>query len=164
MTLSSGVQHLGSGVMTSLILWAMTKDERNLRAMTIGLALARAFMGALLIALPWVVGNGIDGYGATNVGCGVAVVAAATQLHRAPWLRWVQASLAFVVFFAPFAFSADDVGDRQVYYTVMVGLMLLVSSIVTPEMFAQETSERTSASDESRSAASNSSSVKTPPN
>ena len=139
-------------------------DDRNLRAMTIGLALFRVFMGALLVGMPWIVGNGLDGYGATNVGCGVAIVAAATQMHRAPWLRWVQASLAFVVFFAPYAFSADDVSDRQIYYEVMVGLMLLVSSIVTPQLFAQETSERTSASDESRSAASKTSSVSTPPN
>ena len=139
-------------------------DERNLRAMTVGLALFRIFMGALLIGMPWIVGNGLDGYGATDVGCGVAIVAAATQMHRAPWLRWVQASLAFVVFFAPFAFNGDDISDRQIYYEVMVGLMLLVSSIVTPRLFAQDASERTSASDASRSSASKTSSVSTPPN
>jgi hypothetical protein len=139
-------------------------DERNLRAMTVGLALFRVFMGALLIGMPWIVGNGLDGYGATDIGCGVAVVAAATQMHRAPWLRWVQASLAFVVFFAPFAFASDDISDRQIYYEVMVGHMLLVSAIVTPRMFAQDKSERTSASEVSKSAASKSSSVSTPPN
>jgi hypothetical protein len=139
-------------------------DERNLRAMTVGLALFRVFMGALLIGMPWIVGSGLDGYGATNIGCGVAIVAAATQMHRAPWLRWVQASLAFVVFFAPYAFNSDDISDRQIYYEAMVGLMLLVSSIVTPRMFAQDTSERTSASEVSKSAASKSSSVSTPPN
>jgi hypothetical protein len=138
--------------------------ERNLRAMVVGLALFRAFVGLLLIGMPWIVGNGIDGYGATNIGCGVAVVAAATQMHRAPWLRWVQASLAFAVFFAPFAFGADDVSDRQIYYAVLVGHMLLISSIVTPRLFAQETSERTSASDSSRSTGSKTSSVNTPPN
>jgi hypothetical protein len=139
-------------------------DERNLRAMTVGLALFRVFMGALLIGMPWIVGSGLDGYGATDIGCGVAVVAAATQMHRAPWLRWVQASLAFVVFFAPFAFASDDISDRQIYYEVMVGHMLLVSAIVTPRMFAQDKSERTSASEVSKSAASKSSSVSTPPN
>jgi hypothetical protein len=139
-------------------------DERNLRAMTVGLALFRVFMGALLIGMPWIVGNGLDGYGATDIGCGVAVVAAATQMHRAPWLRWVQASLAFVVFFAPFAFASDDISDRQIYYEVMVGMMLLVSSIVTPRLFVQDNSERTNASDDSKSAASKSSSVSTPPN
>jgi hypothetical protein len=139
-------------------------DERNLRAMTVGLALFRVFMGALLIGMPWIVGSGLDGYGATNIGCGVAIVAAATQMHRAPWLRWVQASLAFVVFFAPYAFNSDDISDRQIYYEVMVGLMLLVSSIVTPRLFVQDESERTSASEASRSSASKSSSVSTPPN
>ena len=138
--------------------------DRNLRAMIIGLALFRSFIGALLVAMPWLVGNGLDAYGATNVGCGVAVVAAATQMHRAPWLRWVQASLAFVVFFAPFAFNADDIMDRQIYYAVLVGHMLLITAIVTPKLFAQETSERTNASDESKSAASKTSSVSTPPN
>jgi len=139
-------------------------DERNLRAMTVGLALFRVFMGALLIGMPWIVGNGLDGYGATDIGCGVAVVAAATQMHRAPWLRWVQASLAFVVFFVPFAFPSDDISDRQIYFAVLVGHMLLVSAIVTPRLFAQDKSERTSASDDSKSAGSKSSSVSTPPN
>ena len=139
-------------------------DDRNLRAMTIGLALFRVFMGLLLIGMPWIIGNGLDGYGATNIGCGVAIVAAATQMHRAPWLRWVQASLAIVVFFAPYAFAADDITDRQIYYEVMVGHMLLVSAIVTPRLFAQDTSERTSASDASKSPASKTSSVSTPPN
>ncbi len=136
----------------------------NLRAMVIGLAALRAFCGALLIGMPWIVGNGLDGYGATDVGCGVAVVAAATQMHRAPWLRWVQAALALAVFFLPFAFPSDDIGDRQIYYAVLVGHMLLITAIVTPQLFAQETSDRTSASDASRSDASNTSSVKTPPN
>jgi len=139
-------------------------DERKLRATTLGLAAFRCFVGALMIGMPWFVGNGLDGYGATCVGCGVAIVAAATQMHRAPWLRWVQASLAMAVFFLPFAFSSDDITDKQVYYAVLVGHMLLVSSIVTPQLFVDETSERTSASDASRSEASKSSSVTTPPN
>src|SRR5436305_6640194 len=142
----------------------MPMGERNLRAMTVGLALLRAFMGALLIGMPWIVGGGLDGYGATNIGCGVAVVAAATQMHRAPWLRWVQASLAFVVFFAPFAFPSDDISDRQIYYAVLVGHMLLVSAVVTPRMFAQDSNERQSASDAPKSPGSKSSSVSTPPN
>jgi len=132
--------------------------------MNIGLALFRSFCGLLLVAMPWIVGNGVDGYGATNLGCGVAVVAAATQMHRAPWLRWVQASLALAVFFSPYLFSADDVSDRQVYYAVPVGLMLLVSSIVTPRIFLQEPSARSSDSDSSRSDGSNTSSVNTPSN
>lgn len=136
----------------------------NLRAMVLGLMAFRAFLGALLIGMPWIVGNGLDGYGASDLGCGVAVVAAATQMHRAPWLRWVQASLALAVWFLPFAFASDDITMSQVYYAAMLGLMLLVSSIVTPELFAQETSEPTSASDSSRSEGSKSSSVSTPPN
>lgn len=136
----------------------------NLRAMTIGLAAFRSFFGVLLIAMPWIIGNGLDGYGATDIGCGVAVVAAATQMHRAPWLRWVQAALAMAVFFLPFVFPSDDITDRQVYYAVIVGHALLITSIVTPQLFAQETSERTSASDASRSEGSKTSSVSTPPN
>jgi len=136
----------------------------NLRAMVWGLMAFRAFVGALLIGMPWIVGLGLDGYGATSVGLGVAVVAAATQMHRAPWLRWVQASLAMAVLFVPFAFSSDDVTMPEIAYAAMVGLMLLVSSIVTPELFAQETRERTSASDSSRSDGSKTSSVSTPPN
>ena len=50
----------------------------NLRAMVWGLMAFRAFVGALLIGMPWIVGLGLDGYGATSVGLGVAVVAAAT--------------------------------------------------------------------------------------
>ena len=142
----------------------MPSGERNLRASIIGLALVRSFAGVLLVAMPWIVGNGLDGYGATNIGCGVAVVAAATQMHRAPWLRWVQAALAMAVFFAPFAFSADDISDRQIYCAVLIGHTLLITAIVTPRLFAQETSERTSASDSSRSPGSNSSNVNTPPN
>ena len=134
----------------------------NLRAMVWGLMAFRAFVGALLIGMPWIVGNGLDGYGATDIGCGVAVVAAATQMHRAPWLRWVQASLAMAVLFLPFAFSADDVSAGQVYYAAMIGLMLIVSSIVTPTIFHD--SERTSASDSSRSDGSNTSNVNTPSN
>src|SRR3954464_15654305 len=142
----------------------MTDGERNLRAMVLGLAAFRIFVGALLGAMPWIVGNGLDGYGATNLGCAVAIVACATQMHRAPWLRWVQASLAFAIFFLPFAFAADDISDKQIYCAVMIGHMLLISAIVTPRLFAQETSERTSASDSSRSDGSKSSSVNTPPN
>jgi hypothetical protein len=142
----------------------MQGDRSNLGAMVWGLAAFRSFCGLLLIAMPWSVGNGLDGYGATVVGLGVAVVAAATQMHRAPWLRWVQLALAVAVFFTPYLFSADDVSARQVYWAVPVAFMLLVSSIVTPEVFAQSTSERTSASDSAKSDASNTSSVNTPPN
>jgi hypothetical protein len=131
--------------------------------MIVGLALLRAFLGALLIAEPWLVGSGLDGYGATSVGLGVALIAAGTQMHRAPWLRWVQAALAMGVFFAPFAFRSDDISDREVYYEVMVGFMILVTSIVSPKLFAQD-SEWTRESDDSRSSGSNTSSVSTPPN
>ena len=139
-------------------------SERNPRAIVVGLALFRAFFGVLLIAMPWIVGNGVDGYGATNLGCGVAVVAAATQMHRAPWLRWVQAALAVAVFFLPFVFPSDDISDRQIYYAVPVGFALLMSSIVSTRMFVDDTSERMSARDSSRSDGSKSSSVSTPPN
>jgi len=64
--------------------------------------------------------------------------------------------------FSPFAFPKDDINDREIYYEVMVGFMLLVSSIVTARVFAQDDNARTSASDESRSSGSNSSSVRTP--
>lgn len=142
----------------------MTGKERNLRAIVIGLAAFRAFCGLLIGILPWVFGNGLDGYGATNVGCAVAIVAAATQMHRAPWLRWVQASLAFAVLFSPFLFNPDDIDASQVYYAAFVGFMLLVSSIVTPNLFAQDASEWKSANDSSKSDGSNTSSVNTPPN
>jgi hypothetical protein len=132
--------------------------------MVVGLAAFRIFVGLLLGIMPWVVGNGLDGYGATNVGCAVAIVAAATQMHRAPWLRWVQASLAFAIFFAPFAFPFDDISDKQIYWAVLDGHMLLISSIVTPRLFVQDASEPTSASDSSRSDGSNTSNVNTPPN
>jgi hypothetical protein len=132
--------------------------------MTIGLAAGRIFTGVLLGAMPWIVGNGLDGYGATNIGCAVAVVAAATQMHRAPWLRWVQAALAMAVFFLPFAFPADDISDRQIYCAVLIGHMLLITAIVTPRLFVQSTTERTSANDSSRSDGSKTSSVSTPPN
>ena len=150
--------------MTSVIGRAMSTTDRNLRAITVGLALFRAFIGLLLGVMPWVMGSGLDHYGATNIGCAVAIVAAATQMHRAPWLRWVQASLALVVLFMPFAFSADDVSAGQVYYASMIGLMLLVSAIVTPRLFLQESNEPTRASDSSRSEGSNTSNVNTPSN
>ena len=142
----------------------MSMDERKLRATTVGLAAFRVFLGLMMIALPWIAGQGLDGYGATCVGCGVAIVAAATQMHRAPWLRWVQASLSMAVFFLPFAFAWDDITAGEIYSATPVGMMLLMSSIVTPQLFAADENERTSDSDSSRSEASNSSSVKTPPN
>lgn len=139
--------------------------ERGQRRVNVGLALFRAFVGVLAIAEPWLVGHGLDAYGATSVGLGVAVIAAATQIHRAPWLRWVQAALALAVLFSPFLFDKDDIMDREVYYAVMVGFMLLMSSIVSTRMFLQDDeSERTSASDDSRSSGSNTSSVNTPSN
>jgi hypothetical protein len=138
--------------------------DRGPRRVIVGLALFRVFVGACLLAEPWLVGNGLDGYGAVTIGCGVAMIAAATQMHRAPWLRWVQAALAMVVFFVPFAFPTDDINDREVYYSAMVGFMMLVTAIVSPRWFAQDESERTSASEAARSSGSNTSSVSTPSN
>jgi hypothetical protein len=139
-------------------------NERNHRAI-IGLALFRAFVGALTVSVPWVVGNGLDPYGMTNVATGVALVALAPLMHRAPALRWVQLALAMALFFTPFAFG-EDVSDRQIYCAVLIGHMVLISAIVTPTLFRQddEPNAATSASDVSRSAASNTSSVSTPPN
>lgn len=148
--------------MMSLILRAMHRIDRKQRAI-VGLALFRSFVGVLLVAMPWVVGHGIDGYGATNLGCGVAVVACATQMHRAPWLRWVQASLALAVFFLPFAFGEDFVDDKQIYCAVLLGKMLLISTIVSPTLFSQD-EERTSANDSAKSSGSNTSNVNTPSN
>lgn len=143
------------------------KDGSELRRLNVGLALFRVFFGLLAVASPWLVGDGLDAYGATSVGCGVAVIAAATQMHRAQWLRWVQAALAIAVFFAPFAFNHDDITDREVYGATMIGFMLLVSAFVSPRFFvqgAQGDSERTTASEDSRSSASKTSSVSTPSN
>ncbi len=92
----------------------------------------------------------------------MATIAAATQVHRAPWLRWMFFALSLGMFFAPFAFSFDDVSDREIYYAVMAGHMLLVSSIVTARLFAQDDKAWTRASDVSRSSGSNTSSVSTP--
>ena len=138
--------------------------ERQDRRVNLGLALFRAFVGALAVAEPWLVGHGLDASGATSVGIGVATIAAATQIHRAPWLRWVMAALALAILFSPFAFASDDIMDREVYYAVMVGFMLLVSSIVATRVFVQESSERTSAGDDARSSGSKTSSVNTPSN
>ncbi|HEY2744582.1 MAG TPA: hypothetical protein VGL86_08160 [Polyangia bacterium] len=128
-----------------------------------GLALFRMFVGALAMAAPWLVGRGLDGYGAASLGCGVALIAAATQAHRAPWLRWVLAALALAILFLPFAFDNDDISDREIYYATMVGFMALVSSIVSARLFAQD-KERTSASEDSKSSGSKTSSVTTPSN
>jgi hypothetical protein len=148
----------------SLTVRAMEMIDRKRRAI-LALALFRGSIGALFTAMPWIVGNGLDGYGATQIGCGVAVVACATQMHRAPWLRWVQASLALMVFFLPFAFSEDVITDSQIYAAVLTGKLLLLTSIVTPELFsAQQTSVPSSASDSSRSDGSKTSNVSTPPN
>jgi hypothetical protein len=141
----------------------MHMSDRKQRAI-VGLALFRAFVGALVVAVPWIVGNGLDPYGATEVATGVALVAAAPLMHRAQWLRWVQAALAMTLFFAPFAFG-EAIGDRQIYCAVLLGHMILISAIVTPTLFGQdESSAFTSDSDSARSSASNSSSVSTPPN
>ena len=137
-------------------------SDRNSRA-TVGLALFRMLTGALVISVPWVVGEGLDAYGVTEVATGVALVALAPLMHRAAWLRWVQAALAIELFFAPFAFG-EAVGDRQIYCAVLLGHMALITAIVTPTLFGQEESDATSASEVSRSAASNTSSVSTPPN
>ena len=138
--------------------------DRNERAI-VGLALFRAFVGGLVVSVPWVVGNGLDAYGMTEVATGVALVAAAPLMHRAQWLRWVQAALAMALFFTPFAFG-EDVSDRQIYCAVLLGHMVLITAIVTPTLFRQEEEYKpsTSASELSRSAASNTSSVSTPPN
>ena len=121
--------------------------------MIVGLALFRAFVGALVIAQPWLVGNGLDGYGATSVGLGVATIAAASLAHRAPWLRWMFLALALGMFFLPFAFSSDDVTDHQIYYAVLAGHTLFVSAIVTPRLFAKRGSDaaRANASDDASS-------------
>jgi hypothetical protein len=145
----------------------MSMSDSKQRAI-IGLALFRAFVGALVVSVPWVVGNGLDAYGATVVGCGVAIVAMAPLMHRAPGLRWVQALLAVALFFTPFVFG-EEVNDREIYCAVLLGHMLLISAIVTPTLFGQGegdivVSERTVESEVSRSAASNTSSVSTPPN
>jgi hypothetical protein len=136
----------------------MYGSERKRRA-TIGLALFRGAIGVLLVALPWLIGNGLDGYGKTEVACGVAVVAVAALMHRALWLRWVQALLAVLVFFLPFAFGEDVVSDHQIYCAVLAGKLLLLTAIVSPRLFA---SDETTASDSERSSASNTSSVSTP--
>jgi magnesium-transporting ATPase (P-type) len=138
--------------------------DRNERAI-VGLALFRAFVGGLVVSVPWVVGNGLDAYGMTEVATGVALVAAAPLMHRAQWLRWVQAALAMALFFTPFAFG-EAVSDRQIYCAVLLGHMVLITAIVTPTLFRQEEEYKpsTSASELSRSAASNTSSVSTPPN
>jgi hypothetical protein len=139
------------------------KEDRGPRRLIVGLALFRAFVGALAIAAPWLVGSGLDAYGATSVGLGVATIAAATQVHRAPWLRWVLAALALAILFSPFAFNKDDISDREVYYAVMDGFMLFVTSFASARLFAQDgESAWMSASDESRSSGSNTSSVSTP--
>jgi hypothetical protein len=138
-------------------------NDSGQRRLLVTLALFRCFIGLLLIGQPWIVGNGLDGYGASSIGVGVAVIAAATQMHRAPWLRWVQAGLAFAVFFLPFAFG-DDVIDSQIYCAVLLGKMLLITSIVSPDIFSHPTSEWHKDSDSSKSAAPNTSSVNTPPN
>ena len=112
--------------------------ERGQRRLIVGLALFRAFLGATLVAGPWLVGEGLDGYGATSIACGLVMMALATRMHRAPRLRWAQAALALVVFFAPFLFAADEISDMEIYYAVLVGHLLLISAIVTPRLFAEE--------------------------
>ena len=140
--------------------------ERNDRATIVGLALFRIFIGGLVIVTPWVFGVGLDPYGATVLAAGVAIVAGAPFMHRAPGLRWVQAALAMELFFSPFAFPSDDVNAWQVYAATMLGFMTLMSSMVSPALFRQdeEVSASTIESELLRSSASNTSSVSTPPN
>jgi hypothetical protein len=64
------------------------------RGAVVGLALFRAFLGVVLAAMPWIAGDGLDGYGATQLASGAGMVALAFAMHRRPWLRWVQAALA----------------------------------------------------------------------
>jgi len=158
MMLSSGVQHSGCGVMMSVILRAMSGNRSKRRA-TYGLALFRAALGVFLVAMPWLVGSGLDGYGITNVAGGVAIVAVALASGGALWGRWVQASLALGVFFAPFAFG-EAVEHHQIYCAVLVGKLLLLSAIVSPKLFA---SDEITPSDSDKSAAEKTSSVSTPP-
>jgi hypothetical protein len=106
-------------------------DERKRRAI-VGLALFRAFLGTVLAALPWIVGDGIDGYGATQLGSGLALVAMAPWMDRWPWLRFIQAALALGVLFLPFAF---DTRDTQIYCAVLIGKLTLVSSILSHRIF-----------------------------
>src|SRR5207248_8570250 len=101
MMLSSGVQHSGLGVMMSVIVKGMLMDDRKRRAI-VGLATFRSLLGAGLAAMPWIAGAGLDGYGATQLGGGVAIVAMAPLMHRRPRLRWLQGLLAVSVFFLPF--------------------------------------------------------------
>ncbi|MDB4965044.1 MAG: hypothetical protein JWN44_733 [Myxococcales bacterium] len=132
MTLSSGVQHSGVGVMNSVTLRAMPLDDRKLRAI-VGLATFRSFLGVALAAAPWISGAGLDGYGATQLGGGVAIVAMAPIMHRRARLRWIQGALALSVFFLPFAFA--DTTDIQIYVAVLIGKLLLISAIVSPDIF-----------------------------
>ena len=64
-------------------------------------------------------------------------------MHRAPWLRWVQASLAFArLLLAVRSSRGRHQRPRRSTTRCCVGHMLLVSAIVTPRLFAQDTSER----------------------
>jgi len=106
-------------------------DDRKRRA-TLGLLAFRASLGVALMAMPWIVGEGLDGYGATQVAGGVAVVALAPWMQRWPWLRLIQGALAMSVFFLPFAF---DTTDMQIYAAVLIGKLLLLTAIVSPQIF-----------------------------
>jgi hypothetical protein len=105
--------------------------ERKRRAI-VGLALFRASLGVVLALMPWIVGDGLDGYGATQVAAGVAIVAMAPWMNRWPQLRWLQALLALGILFAPFAF---DTRDMQIYVAVLLGKTLLITSIVSARIF-----------------------------
>jgi hypothetical protein len=109
----------------------MPLDDRKRRA-TIGLAVFRSFLGTVLGVMPWIAGEGLDGYGATQLATGVAIVAMAPVMHKKPRLRWVQGALAMSVFFLPFAFDTTDV---QIYVAVLTGKLLLLSALVSPDIF-----------------------------
>ena len=89
-------------------------------------------LGAALAAMPWIAGEGLDGYGATQLAGGVVIVTIAPMMHARPGLRWIQGALALSVFFLPFAFDTTDV---QIYVAVLLGKLLLISAIVTPQIF-----------------------------
>lgn len=105
------------------------------RGPVVGLALFRVVVGAALAAMPWISGEGLDGYGATQLAGGLALVAIAPLMHARPSLRWVQALLAVSVLVCPFVF--DDVRDVQIYVAMIFGKVMLISAIPSAEIFEQ---------------------------
>ena len=114
------------------------------------LALFRVFFGLLAVASPWLVGDGLDAYGATSVGCGVAVIAAATQMHRAPVVALGAGGAGDRGLLRAVRVQRDDISDREVYAATMIGFMLLVSAFVSPTIFRSGRSGRQRAHDGER--------------